>query len=81
MSKAFLLCAGRGTRFEPHSCVLPKVLIPFLNVPLVAYNLCMLKLLGVGQVIANVHGPHSLKLNRHFKTPGSYSGFIPAYQL
>ena len=53
--KAFLLCAGKGTRFYPHTRVLPKILLPFLNLPLVAYNMYLLKILGVSKWAANVH--------------------------
>ncbi len=53
--KAFLLCAGKGSRFRPHTHVLPKALIPFLNIPLCAYNLYLLKTLGVRKVTANAH--------------------------
>ncbi len=53
--KAFLLCAGKGTRFYPHTHILPKVLLPFLNLPLVAYNMYLLKVLGVSEWAANTH--------------------------
>ena len=53
--KAFLLCAGLGGRFQPHTDTLPKVLLPFLNLPLVSYNLSLLKTLEVKQYIANIH--------------------------
>ena len=53
--KAFLLCAGEGSRFRPHTHILPKVLIPFLNIPLCAYNLYLLKTLGVRKWTANIH--------------------------
>ena len=53
--KAFLLCAGKGIRFRPHTHILPKVLLPFLNLPLVAYNMYLLKILGVNEWVANTH--------------------------
>ena len=53
--KAFLLCAGAGTRFRPHTHIFPKVLLPFLNLPLVSYNLYLLKTLGVKNWAANTH--------------------------
>ena len=53
--KGFLLCAGKGTRFYPHTHVLPKVLLPFLNIPLASYNLYLLKHLGVNEWAANGH--------------------------
>ena len=51
--KAFILCAGHATRFYPHTKVQAKALIPFLNVPLVFYNLYLLKNLGVQKWLAN----------------------------
>ncbi len=58
----FLLCAGRGTRFEPHTRFLPKPLIPFLNLPLLAYNIYLLRMLGVKRLSVNVHAhPELLK--------------------
>jgi len=53
--KAFLLCAGQGSRFHPHTNTLPKVLLPFLNLPLISYNLYLLKKLKVTNLAANVH--------------------------
>ena len=58
--KAFLLCAGRGTRFYPHTRTRPKALIPLLNIPLVSYNLYLLKLLGVKDYAVNVHAQAEL---------------------
>ena len=52
---AFLLCAGKGTRFAPHTHILPKALLPFLNLPLVSYNLYLLKTLGVEKIAVNTH--------------------------
>ena len=52
---AFLLCAGKGARFAPHTHILPKALLPFLNLPLVSYNLYLLKTLGVKKIAVNTH--------------------------
>ena len=57
--KAFVLCAGYATRFYPHTQVLSKPLIPFLNVPLVFYNLYLLKSLGVRNWLANTRAEQS----------------------
>ena len=51
--KAFVLCAGQALRFYPHTQTASKALIPFLNVPLVFYNLQLLKSLGVGRWLVN----------------------------
>lgn len=58
----FLLCAGEGSRFEPHTRFVPKPLLPFLNLPLLAYNIYLLRILGVKRLSANVHAhPELLK--------------------
>ena len=53
--KAFLLCAGKGERFYPHTQMLPKPFLPFLNIPLLAFNLFLLKSLGARQAAVNTH--------------------------
>ena len=68
--KAFLLCAGVGERFYPYTETLPKVLFPFLNVPLVSYNLFLLKTLKVHQCIVNTHR-HSELITRSLKEQSS----------
>ena len=66
--KAFLLCAGKGRRFDPHTRALPKVLLPFLNLPLAVYNMYLLKILGVEEWISNIHvHPALLKKELTFK--------------
>jgi mannose-1-phosphate guanylyltransferase len=53
--KAFLLAAGRGERFQPVTRTLPKPLLPFLNVPLVAAHLERLRRAGVREAGVNLH--------------------------
>ncbi len=53
--KAFLLCAGDGKRFYPHTQVLPKPFLPFLNIPLLAFNFFLLKGAGLKKVALNTH--------------------------
>jgi mannose-1-phosphate guanylyltransferase len=53
--KAFLLAAGRGVRFRPVTSVIPKPLLPFLNVPLVRAHLLRLKDAGVTEAGVNLH--------------------------
>ena len=71
--KAFLLCAGKATRFYPHSQILPKPLLPFLNLPLVLYNLNLLKMLGVNELVANTH-VHPQLLGRSLKKLAKKAG-------
>jgi mannose-1-phosphate guanylyltransferase len=53
--KAFLLAAGRGTRFLPVTRFLPKPLFPFLNVPLARAHLMRLAAAGVQEAGLNLH--------------------------
>ena len=53
--KAFLLAAGRGERFQPVTRALPKPLLPFLNVPLLAAHLERLRRAGVREAGVNLH--------------------------
>lgn len=62
----FLLCAGKGTRFYPHAHILPKVLLPFLNLSISSYNLYLLKILGVKKWAVNIH-VHPEMLKRKLK--------------
>lgn len=57
-----LLTAGEGTRLRPHTLYSPKPVIPFLNVPLYAYPLQLLRSVKVKKVIMNTfHLPQKLK--------------------
>lgn len=53
--RAILLCAGRGMRFRPVTKVIPKPLLPFLNVPLALAHLERLQEAGVAEVAVNLH--------------------------
>lgn len=48
-----LLAAGEGTRLRPHTLVLPKPAIPFLNLPLAAYPLAFLGNTPVDKLVVN----------------------------
>ena len=71
--KAFLLCAGKGTRFRPHTLKLPKSLIPCLNLPLIAYNLYLCKMLNVKEWSANIY-MHPLLLTPALQKWGEKAG-------
>ena len=55
MTRAILLCAGKGVRFRPVTDALPKPLLPFLNVPLARAHLNRLHEAGIGEVAVNLH--------------------------
>lgn len=60
--KIMMLTAGEGTRLRPHTSVLPKPAISFLNVPLFLHALRFLEELKPSQVIFNTfHLPDRLK--------------------
>jgi mannose-1-phosphate guanylyltransferase len=50
-----VLCAGFGTRLRPLTDRVPKPLVPLCGVPLLRYNLALLKNAGVGEVVINTH--------------------------
>lgn len=53
--KAMVLCAGFGTRLRPLTDTVPKPLVPLLGLPLLQYNLSLLKGAGVDEVVINTH--------------------------
>jgi mannose-1-phosphate guanylyltransferase len=53
--RAMVLCAGQGTRFRPVTAVIPKPLLPFLNVPLAVAHLQRLQEAGIAEVAVNLH--------------------------
>src|SRR4051812_50201657 len=50
-----VLCAGFGTRLRPLTDRVPKPLVPLCGVPLLRYNLALLKNAGAGEVVINTH--------------------------
>ena len=76
--KAFLLAAGRGTRFLPVTELLPKPLFPFLNVPLARAQLLRLAAAGVQEAGLNLHhrgGQIVRELSRQMGKPGDRIGW------
>lgn len=50
-----LLAAGLGTRLKPLTDFIPKPLIPINGIPLIFYNLALLKKHGIREVVINLH--------------------------
>jgi len=53
--KAMILSAGFGTRLVPYTDSLPKALICHKNLPMINYQIEMLKKYGVREIIVNAH--------------------------
>jgi mannose-1-phosphate guanylyltransferase len=53
--KAMVLCAGFGTRLRPLTDAVPKPLVPLCGLPLLQFNLALLKTAGVREVVINTH--------------------------
>ncbi len=53
--KAMILSAGFGTRLMPYTDNLPKALICHNNLPMINYQIEMLKKYGVHEIIVNAH--------------------------
>lgn len=51
----FLLAAGEGTRFRPHTEILPKPAIPFCGAPLIYYSFYLAKCLAPDRVVVNTY--------------------------
>lgn len=52
---AFLLGAGRGTRFRPHTDTCPKPLLPINGRPIITYVMDHLMTVGIRRFIINTH--------------------------
>jgi NDP-sugar pyrophosphorylase family protein len=53
--KGMILAAGFGERLRPITKELPKPLVPLANIPIIKYNLYLLKKSGISEVIINLH--------------------------
>ena len=53
--KAMIMAAGMGSRLEPLTLLMPKPLIPVMNMPLMDILLSQLSELGVKDVISNTY--------------------------
>jgi len=56
--KAMILAAGRGRRLRPLTEVLPKVLVPVVNRPMLDRTIELLSFHGVQELIINAHHHH-----------------------
>jgi len=50
-----VLCAGRGERLRPLTDLRPKPGCPLLDLPLLWYQLALLRGVGVDEVVVNTH--------------------------
>lgn len=58
-----LLAAGEGTRFRPHTQVLPKPAIPLCGIPLLFYSTALLQDMKINNLVINTyHLPKSIHL-------------------
>ena len=74
-TKAFVLCAGLGTRFKPQSLFCPKPALPIFNLPQALYSTSALKEFGVNHFFYNSHHlPRELELHLkpYFKNKAFY---------
>ena len=53
--RAFVLCAGLGTRMAPLTNAQPKPALPMLGVPIIGYTFAHLKAQGVTSLVINTH--------------------------
>ena len=53
--KAMILAAGLGTRLRPLTATIPKPLLPVGGMPLILWNLLLLRAHGLCDVIINLH--------------------------
>ncbi len=74
-----LLAAGLGTRLRPHTHTIPKPLIPVNGIPLILYNLALLKKHGIREVVINLH--HLGKQISHLLGNGKKLGFKIHYSF
>ena len=84
MKQALVLCAGKALRLQPYSHALPKVCMPFLNLPLLSFSGFYLEQLGVSRFFLNSHlFPDQLEKTIHFlsQTPQKTEQFFEKESL
>jgi len=53
--RAFVMAAGVGSRLEPLTLAVPKPMVPICNIPVMEYNIRLLKKYGIKDITANLH--------------------------
>ncbi len=69
--KAFVMAAGVGTRLEPLTLAVPKPMVPVCNVPIMEYNINLLKKHGLTDITANLHY-FPEQIEKYFKDGSSF---------
>lgn len=60
--KAIILCAGKGERLRPLTNTIPKPMIPIANIPLLQYNILLLRSYGIKDIAINTsYLPETIK--------------------
>ena len=67
MTKAIVLCGGKGTRLRPYTYTIPKPMLPIGKRPILEYVLASLRRAGVDEVYLTVGYLHE-QIERHFGT-------------
>ncbi len=55
IKQAVILCAGLGTRLQPYTDTMPKVMIPILSKPMLEWNILQFKKYGIQEFFINLH--------------------------
>lgn len=71
-----ILSAGLGERFRPHTEVLPKPAIPFLNIPFLYYSIHLAEYLGTEKIVVNTHHLAAKIRNIANQTPQLHSDIV-----
>lgn len=66
------MAAGVGTRLEPLTLAVPKPMVPVCNVPIMEYNIELLKKYGLTDITANLHY-FPEQIENYFKGGSSYA--------
>ncbi len=67
LTKAFILCGGKGTRLRPLTYDTQKVMVPVNGRPILEYNIELMKKHGVKTIVLGV-GYLSEQIKKHFES-------------